>query len=57
MWDDVKVRCEGVNGTFAAKRFEHVFGKVIDAVCVALVRVEESVNIFPGCLYSVGLGA
>jgi hypothetical protein len=56
MWDDAKEHCEGVNGTCAAKRCERVFGKIIDVVCVAVVRVEGNVNMFPGCLHSVSMG-
>jgi hypothetical protein len=56
MCDDMKEHCEGVNGTCAAKRCEHVFGKIKDVVCVAVVHVEENLNMFPGCLYSVGMG-
>jgi hypothetical protein len=55
--DDMKEHCEGVNVTCAAKRCEYILGKIIDAVCVAVVCVEENRNMFPGCLYSVGMGA
>jgi hypothetical protein len=57
MWDDVKKHCGGVNSTCAAKRCEIVFGKVIDVVCVEVVRVEENVNMSPGCLHSVCMGS
>ena len=55
--DDVKEHGEGVNGTLGAKRCEHVFGKRIDVVCLPVVGVEEDLNMFPGFLYSVGVGA
>jgi hypothetical protein len=52
--DDVKEHCERVNGTCAANRCEHVFRKVVDVVCLV---VEENLNMFPGSLYGVGMGA
>jgi hypothetical protein len=57
MCDDVKECCEGANGTGAAKRCEHVLEKIKDVVCLAVVRIEENLNMFPGCLYNVGMGA
>jgi hypothetical protein len=57
MSDDVKEHRGGVNVTCAAKRCEHVFGKTVDVVCLAIVCVEENVNMFPGCVYSVCMGA
>jgi hypothetical protein len=57
MYDDMKKRCEGINGTCVAKRCEHVFKKIIDVVCLLVVGVEEKVKMFPDCLYSVGMGA
>jgi hypothetical protein len=57
MCDDAKKYCEGVNGTCAAKRCEHVFGKIVDVVCLAVVGVQENLHMFPGCFYGVGIGA
>jgi hypothetical protein len=48
MCDDMKEHCEGVNGKCVA---------MIDVVCLAVVRVEENLNMFAGCLYSVGMGS
>jgi hypothetical protein len=31
--------------------------KIIDVVCLAVVRSEENLTMFPGCLYSVCMGA
>jgi hypothetical protein len=53
----VKKHREGVNGTCAGNRCEHVFRKIVDIVCLAVVGVEENLNMFPGSLYSVGMGA
>jgi hypothetical protein len=57
MRDDGKEHCEVVNGTCTAKRCEHVLRKIVDVVRVSVVHGEENLNIFPGCLYSVGMGA
>jgi hypothetical protein len=57
MCDDVKEHGDVVNSTCAAKRCEHVFGKIIDVVCFPVVGVEENFNVFPGSFYGVGMGA
>jgi hypothetical protein len=54
--DDVKEHGEWVNGTCAAQTSEHVIREVVDVVSVAVIGVQENVNMFPGCQYSVGLG-
>jgi hypothetical protein len=55
--DDGKEHPEGFNVTCAAKRWERIFGKTIDLVCLTVACVEETLNMFPGCLYSVCMGA
>jgi hypothetical protein len=55
--DEVKDYLERVNVTCAATRCEHIFGETIDVVCLTVVCVEENLNMFPGCLYSVCMGA
>jgi hypothetical protein len=54
--DDVKEHGEWVDGTCAAQTFEHVIGEVVDVVSLAVIAVQENLNMFPGCQYSVGLG-
>jgi hypothetical protein len=54
--DDVKEHREGVNVMCAGKRCECVLGKTID-VCLTVVCIQENLKVFPGCLYSVCMGA
>jgi hypothetical protein len=57
MSDDGKEHREGVNVMCGAKRCEHIFGKTVDVVCLAVVCIEENLNMFPGYVYSVCMGA
>jgi hypothetical protein len=53
---DVKEHRDGVNVTCAAKIFEHIFSKTVDVACLAVVCVEEKLNMFLNCVYSVCMG-
>jgi hypothetical protein len=57
IFDDEKEHRGGANVTCAARKCEHIFGKTRDVVCLTVVCVEENLNMFPGCLYSVCMGA
>jgi hypothetical protein len=58
MSNDGKERSQGVNVTCEAKRCELIiFGRAVDVVCLADVCIEENLNTFPGCVYSVCMGA
>ena len=57
MSNTVKEHCEGINVTCAAKSCEHIFGKVVDVVFLTVVCLDENLNMFTGCLYSVCMGA